>query len=447
MHRPERNGVGPVSPKELIADRESLGHHLLMGLTPQGSISRVASMSDDRTSPTLQREDVSVFAVLSLLVIVYLGFWLINGYEQFIKDGQFEPSDFYYFWLVSDLLRDGTPEIAYHPESYTDAASKQFVKHENQTVWPYPPHSWLFIWPLAYLPLNVSYVLWDIVGLGLLAWALYRTFGPSRWAVLFVLCSPVVAVNLRFGQSGFITAALLVAGLGLVERRPRISGVLFGLLTIKPTLGVLVPFALLAGRHWSAFVSAAVTTVCLIGASIALFGIDPWIAYLSVGSDFALELQFNKTGSIAIFIPTITRAVQLMGADLGIALFVQFAVGLGCIGMVTWVWRVCSDLSLRSAFLMSCVILVPPYALAYDMVMTTVAALILLQAVGRDGGKTGERSVVLLVWLLPASMILFTSFLDPIKISLAPPMLMALGAVLLRRCLRERRTTPAVIAE
>lgn len=65
-----------------------------------------------------------------------------------------------------------------------------------------------------------------------------------------------------------------------LSMRPRLAGVLIGLMVIKPQFGLLVPVALLAGGHYKTFASAAVTiAVMALFATIAL-GPAIWIDFL-----------------------------------------------------------------------------------------------------------------------------------------------------------------------
>jgi alpha-1,2-mannosyltransferase len=65
-------------------------------------------------------------------------------------------------------------------------------------------------------------------------------------ALLFIIISPAAVGNIFMGQTGFISAALLTAGLQLASTRPIAAGALLGLLSYKPRLGALVPIALAA---------------------------------------------------------------------------------------------------------------------------------------------------------------------------------------------------------
>ena len=76
--------------------------------------------------------------------------------------------------------------------------------------------------------------------------------------MLFLAVAPGVAVNVFFGQNGFLTAALLIGGLVNLDRRPILSGILFGMLTIKPQFGLLLPVLLLITGRWRVIAAAVV---------------------------------------------------------------------------------------------------------------------------------------------------------------------------------------------
>ena len=76
------------------------------------------------------------------------------------------------------------------------------------------------------------------------------------------------------GQNGFLTWALMIAGLAQLGRRPVLSGVCFGLLTIKPQLGLLLPLMLVLTGQWRSIMAAIATTAALVVATGLLFGFD-----------------------------------------------------------------------------------------------------------------------------------------------------------------------------
>jgi len=72
---------------------------------------------------------------------------------------------------------------------------------------------------------------------------LWATLGRNWWspALLAALAAPTTAIAIVSGQTGFLAAALLAGGLRLAAPNPVAGGVLLGLLTYKPQLGLLVP--------------------------------------------------------------------------------------------------------------------------------------------------------------------------------------------------------------
>src|SRR5436309_2254785 len=74
--------------------------------------------------------------------------------------------------------------------------------------------------------------------------------------LLLAAAYPAVFVNLGHGHNGFLTAALLGGALVLLDRRPIVAGVLFGLMAYKPQFGLMIPLVLIATGRWRAFAAA-----------------------------------------------------------------------------------------------------------------------------------------------------------------------------------------------
>src|SRR3546814_16239769 len=103
----------------------------------------------------------------------------------------------------------------------------------------------------------------------------YTTLCRSTYATILVvalLLAPASYINISGGQNGFLTGALLIGGLRLLGPKPILAGICFGLLTVKPPLGILLPFAPVASRHWTASVAASVTGTSLVAARALLLG-------------------------------------------------------------------------------------------------------------------------------------------------------------------------------
>lgn len=129
----------------------------------------------------------------------------------------------------------------------------------------------------------------------------------SRTRLLFALLAPTTLLIIDTGQNGLLSGALFIAAMRLLDRRPVWSGILLGILSFKPHLGLLIPFALLAGRLWIPFAVASATVLILAVLSLAIWGADPWIAYieqdavaaamafLERGAGFAMDMSLTRS--------------------------------------------------------------------------------------------------------------------------------------------------------
>ena len=200
----------------------------------------------------------------------------------------------------------------------------------------YPPHTLLFLWPLRSLPYPLAVLLWALINPLVLAAVVWAVFGRSRDAAVFAVLAPAAFFSFWIGQTGMLAAALLIGGMGCLERRPLLAGVLFGLLTFKPVLGLLVPFALLAGGHGRAIASALLTFAALLLLSIAVYGSDAWVNYFTGVSGEYLGTMAEAGGILRLLEPTVFLAVRILGFDTAIGLAVQGCVAAVVLACVIW---------------------------------------------------------------------------------------------------------------
>jgi hypothetical protein len=184
--------------------------------------------------------------------------------------------------------------------------------------------------------------------------------------------------TIGFGQNGFLTAGLFGAATLFVDRRPLLSGLLFGALCYKPHYALLVPVALAAGRHWRALAATAAGAggICLL--SLVMFGYDTWGAFLAAfgGSHAVYE---SSRIPFQLFI-TPFGGVRLLGGTRAVAYSVQAVVTLAAAIIVGIVWRRDLPLPIRAATLISATLVAVPLALFYDLVLAAIAGAWLVRA-------------------------------------------------------------------
>ena len=176
--------------------------------------------------------------------------------------------DFVNYWAGAFLAWHGRAAEVYDWPAY-DAFQESIVGAGlDPYLYSYPPILLILTAPFAALPYLPGLATWLIA-----SWfAFYRALRlamPGRDGLLLALAAPAVFVNAYGGQNGTWTAAFFGGGLCLIERRPFVAGVLFGLMTYKPQLGLLIPVALLAGRAWWT-IAGAVTVYSGISAWTSL---------------------------------------------------------------------------------------------------------------------------------------------------------------------------------
>ncbi len=319
---------------------------------------------------------MALYSRLRAIAICWIGaagtlyfYDLLQQTRDGLTNGALRPfgDDFINFWSA--------PYLGWHGHAAAVYAWNEFHAFQVGVVgaainlyhYSYPPTLIVLTGPLALMPYVPALFVW-LLGGWLGFYAALRVARPQSGTWLLALTAPAVFVNAIGGQNGTWTAALLGGGLALLERRPVIAGVLFGLLTVKPQLGVLLPIALLAGRHYRAFAVAGVTAAILLLASILLFGADLWPLYFNHASVLRHAILENGTGVWHRMVSVFVFAKRL-GADVPMAYAAQAAVALVVAGFVAVAWFRDIPAAAKNALLVLGTCLATPYVQDYDLVV------------------------------------------------------------------------------
>jgi hypothetical protein len=261
----------------------------------------------------------------------------------------------------------------------------------------YPPVLLVLTAPLAAIPYVPAVGLWLVS-----SWyAFYRALRLTGFehAMLLSLATPALFVNALTGQNGTWTAALLGGGLTLLDRRPVLAGILFGLLIYKPHLGIMLPVALVAGRCWRAIAAAAITAGALVGLSVLLFGWDMWGAFLNRALILRQVILEDGSG-VWHYMPSVFVFGRRLGLGVEAAYALQAASAIAAAIMVAWAWRKKAGLELRNALVVLGTCLATPYLQDYDLVVGTFVVVWLMLA--RDQLQISPRSLQALQGLILA---------------------------------------------
>jgi hypothetical protein len=388
-------------------------------------------------TPSERRWRLIRIAFLVVLVQVSIAYFLVGGFRALTGPGLVTHAgspiglDFMQYYSVSTLALDGRAPAAYELAELHRVERQVIGAEVVRLPWFYPPTFMLVVSPLALMPYLAALALW--LGLTLIAYlvVVYR-IAPHPVAPLLALVFPAATDVVISGQNGFLSAALLGGGLLLLERRPLLAGLLIGLLSYKPHLGALIPVALIAGGYWRAFAAAAVTVLVFAAVSVAVFGLEPWLAFLDSVPLAREEVEVGRAPWRRM--PTVLGAARLLGLDVATAWGLQGLAALAAASVVFALWRRPVSLAMRASALVLAIPLATPYALYYDLAILALPVAWLAWEHWRGPGLTGERSALVLLWIGPIGTWALGRALD---IPAWPVLLAGLLAVVWRRAGRE----------
>jgi alpha-1,2-mannosyltransferase len=342
-------------------------------------------------------------------------------------------ADFAILWSAATLAVDGRAAVVMDIDVFRMA--QQQLVGETFTVYPwlYPPHLLVLIRPLGLVSYMAGWVLWGVAGFAAFAfasWCAARRFALdlSGVAMAGLLIAPAAMMNLIVGQIGFFTSALFIGGVAALQRFPVASGVLFGLLTVKPHMGILIPFLLLAIKAWRTIAAAVMTTAILIAVSLLVDGAGPWRAFFDDTTANQWELLRAGPQRMYSWMPSLFAATRRLDLPLEASFVVQGVVSVVAFSAVLRGFVRASSMLERCMLLAIGTFVVAPYALVYDMPVLVVATLLYVTAYRNDMAAR-EHWLWFAVWLLPFCLV----FLGAIG-ALAGPVVLgaALAMVLLR---------------
>jgi hypothetical protein len=295
--------------------------------------------------------------------------------------------DFVSYWAAARLTVEGNPAGAYDVALHR-AAELGAIPLHGALPFAYPPCFLLPLAPFGLLTYPVAAFDWVLLSFAAYCASMRRWAPDMPW---LALSFPPLLVNVITGQAGLLTAALFVAGMTLLPKRPLAAGILLGLLVVKPQLGLLLPFALAAGREWRAIAGAAAAALGLIGLSILVFGWAPYQAWLGNAGFITSIVSEGLAGWHRM--ASVYAALRMAGLGSGAAWTIHIVVATAAAGAACLVWYRKADLEPRAAALAAATALASPYLFVYDILILVVPFLWLI-------GRGRHWPLLILVWAI-----------------------------------------------
>ncbi len=349
----------------------------------------------------LNRRRVLAYGGILLAVeLVTFGVLVAGTHGLVVKLAKPTTTDFVSFYAAGVLTDAGTPALAYHQPEHYAAEEQATAPGIRYQFFYYPPIFLLLCAVIARLPYLAAFVVFEASSLIVWVVVARRILGAPEWrAIGAVLAFPAVLWTLGLGQNAFLTASLFGAATLLVDRRPAASGVLFGALCFKPHIGILVPVALAAGRHWRAFAAAAATVAACVALSLVQVGWQTWHDFLVAAAGMNATYASGRIDFAGFVSPF--GAVRLLGGGPPLAYGVQAAASLGAAALVWSAWRRRLDLPLRAATLAAATLVAVPVMLIYDLMIAAVAMAWLIRAGRQSGFPPWAKTVLAGIYMTP----------------------------------------------
>lgn len=255
-------------------------------------------------------------AVYVSLGIVYLLF-APNFDWQTQRGDDVYGADFLQEWVGARLILDGRADELYSPKFSDWQHNAELIGFEwdKSQFYPavYPPPHYLLFTPLALIPYRWAAIVWLVMLLACAcgaAWTIAAfvkqsvTKGDqaarSKCDYLWIgaLLFPSMLFSVTVGQKSALWLLLFSAvAFMLLKSKDYISGFVFGLMTIKPTLCFLLPLFMLKDRKWS-FLAGMMTSSSLLWGAAALC--LPWSVWPSFASGFSTAGSYAENAGYRI---------------------------------------------------------------------------------------------------------------------------------------------------
>ncbi len=320
---------------------------------------------------------IAYVAAFAAMIAVHVWLWGAGG--------RLAVYDFVEVYAAGKLALAGHPAGIYDWTTHRAAEAAALghaVTVREYLGWHYPPPFLALAMAFAALPYLAAFFAWNALTLPPYLFVMRRIAG-RREAWLAAAAFPATFLNILIGQNGLVSAALIGGALATLETSPILSGVLVGLLTYKPQLGILFPFALAAGGYWRTAAAAAVTAALMMLASWLAFGGETWTAFfhsISVTTDAVLVRGLQGWGKLN----SPFGVSRWLGLGFDAAATIQIVVAVILLAAIAMFWRSRMSLNLKAAALATASLLATPYLYVYDLPILAVALAFLFRAAPFD---------------------------------------------------------------
>ncbi|MCA6122766.1 DUF2029 domain-containing protein [Bradyrhizobium sp. WSM 1704] len=347
--------------------------------------------------------------VLYGLTIVLI---LLTGWLASWKVGQKRPLiDFDAFYIVAQRVWLGDAERAYHLDQFAKMQTEAVGGKVDLLHWTYPPQFDLLIAPLALVPVAAAYFLFVAVTLAFYLLIL-RAIARSYLALVVILLSPSLFLNVACGQNGFLTGGLIGLACLAIERRQVEAGASLGVMVIKPHLAIAIGLYALLARRWGVVITAAAVVLLSSVLCTLVLGSQIWGAFVDGVRESSAHLESGT--AFALFRSVSVYAVlRTAGLSSSLALLGQAAAAVLSLSVVALAIYRAMPARWSLGFAVIASLSISPYAYDYDLPILGIGLALLLP----DAARLASAHERVAIYGL-AFMAGFYGFLQTLRLSI-----------------------------
>jgi alpha-1,2-mannosyltransferase len=315
-----------------------------------------------------------VLAVILWVIAAVVGF---TGTSDRGIAGPLKGADFVQFYTLGHLASAHRIAPMYDPALY-HRAQVDLIPESRREIYPpvYPPQTAVLFAPVSGLSYQRALLIWcllTIAGYALIVWSAWKPVAdllPDRMFVIAAAAAfPPFWSLILHGQVTLIVLAAFWAGwLALERQRPWLAGLAFGLLAIKPQLGIPLAVVVLVCGEWEMLAGAVSSVMAQAAAVWLMLGPDAFSAFADI---IPTMMTYADLLEAKPFLSHSVRAVTRLAPNwIGVPIWAIASA------IVLWytvgAWKSRAPLRVRLGVVVLASALVNPHMIIYDL---TVLAL------------------------------------------------------------------------
>lgn len=314
--------------------------------------------------------------------------------------------DFILFWAASSQILHGHFSDIYNTAAHEAVMqSEQFLSHPYKLPFLYPPPMLFFIWPLAFFTYTLSYTLWAFSAPIITAKTLNLLC--KNWSITaFAFFSPQFIVSLLTGQNGLLITLILAMGIFYLTKKPFLSGLILGLLVIKPHVVFLVPLCLIFSRQWRIVAGMTTSASFLVILSSCVFGLEIWKRFFEY-SHVMHNSMLHDVSLCQIFV-TVFGFLSVRGLPFIAAFWIQITFSLIVVACVLYNTIKSKNIYNNVILSLAASPLCTPYLLHYDLTYMLIPAIWVINTAFRTGFFSWEKPFLLVLYFVPFFTLILT---------------------------------------